>query len=99
MQVANQVVWSGDVFILCNDDEHWHVDDVVYCECEDTYISPDSIDQYFTSDWDGQLYPNEVMCTLTDGDVVSEYELDSHQGIWQKNSKNEWEQVQEEMEV
>jgi len=99
VQVANQVVWSGDVFILCNDDEHWHMDDVAYCECEDTYISPDSIDQYFTSDWDGQLYPNEVMCTLTDGDVVSKYELDSDQGIWQKNSKNEWEQVQEEMEV
>jgi len=99
VQVYEHVVHNDDIFIMCTDDEYWHTDDVVYCECDDTYISPDNIDEYFTSDWDGELYPNEVMCTLTDGDVVSKYELDAHPGIWQKNDDNEWEEVQEELEL
>jgi len=99
VQVYEGIIHDGDVFIMCTDDEYWHTDDVVYCECDDTYISPDNIDEYFTSDWDCELYPNEVMCTLTDGDVVSKYELDSHPGIWQKNDNNEWEEVQEELEL
>jgi hypothetical protein len=99
VQVYEGIISDGDTFILCTDDEYWHQDDVVYCECDDTYISPDNIDEYFTSDWDCELYPNEVMCTLTDGDVVSKYELDAHPGIWQKNDDNEWEEVQEELEL
>jgi len=99
VQVYEGIIHDGDVFIMCTDDEYWHTDDVVYCECDDTYISPDNIDEYFTSDWDDELYPNEVMCTLTDGDVVSKYELDAHPGIWQKNDDDEWEEVQEELEL
>ena len=99
IQVYEHVVHNDDIFIMCTDDEYWHIDDVVYCECDDTWISPDDIDDYFTSDWDGELYPNEVMCTLTDGDVVSKYELDAHPGIWQKNDDDEWEEVQEELEL
>lgn len=99
IQVYEHVVHNDDIFIMCTDDEHWHQDDVVYCECDDTWISPDDIDDYFTSDWDGELYPNEVMCTLTDGDVVSKYELDAAPGIWQKNKDDEWEEVQEELEL
>jgi len=99
VQVYEGIVNDGDVFIECTDNEYWHIDDIVYCECDDTWISPDSIDEYFTSDWDDELYPNEVMCTLTDGDVVSKYELDAHPGIWQKNKDDEWEEVQEELEI
>ncbi len=99
VQVYEGIIHDGDVFIMCTDHEYWHVDDVVYCECDDTWISPDSIDEYFTSDWDDELYPNEVMCTLTDGDVVSKYELNAHPGIWQKNDDDEWEPVQEELEI
>jgi hypothetical protein len=99
IQVYEHVVHNDDIFVMCIDDEYWHTDDVVYCECDDTWISPDDIDDYFTSDWDGELYPNEVMCTLTDGDVVSKYELDAHPGIWQKNKDDEWEEVQEELEL
>jgi len=99
VQVYEGIIHDGDTFIMCTDDEYWHEDDVVYCECDDTYISPDDIDQYFTSDWDDELYPNEVMCTLTDGDTVSKYELDAHPGIWQRNDDNEWEEVQEELEI
>ena len=99
IQVYDHIVHNDDMFIMCTDDEYWHQDDVVYCECDDTWISPDDIDDYFTSDWDCELYPNEVMCTLTDGDVVSKYELDAHPGIWQKNKDDEWEEVQEELEL
>lgn len=99
VQVYEHVVHNDDIFVMCTDDEYWHTDDVVYCECHDTWISPDDIDDYFTSDWDCELYPNEVMCTLTDGDVVSKYELDAHPGIWQKNKDDEWEEVQEELEL
>jgi hypothetical protein len=99
VQVYDHIVHNDDTFIMCTDDEYWHQDDVVYCECDDTWISPDDIDDYFTSDWDCELYPNEVMCRLTDGDVVSKYELDAHPGIWQKNKDYEWEEVQEELEL
>jgi hypothetical protein len=99
VQVYEGIVHDGDVFIMCTDGEYWHVDDVVYSEYEDNSISPDNIDDYFTSDWDGELYPNDQVCNLTDGDVVSKYELDSHPGIWQKNDDDEWEEVQEELEL
>ncbi len=94
-----RIIHDGDVFVECTDNEYWHIDDAVYCEYESNFISPDDICDYFTSDWDGDLYPNDQMCTLTDGDVVSKYELDSHPGIWQKNDDNEWELVQEELEL
>jgi len=99
VQVYEGIIHDGDTFIMCTDREFWHEDDVVYCEYEDVFISPDNIDEYFTSDWDGELYPNEVMCTLTDGDVVAKIELDEHTGIWQKNDDDEWEEVQEELEL
>ena len=99
VSVYEGIINDGDTFIECTDNEYWHIDDIVYCECDDTWISPDDIDDYFTSDWDDELYPNEVMCTLTDGDVVSKYELDAHPGIWQKNKDDEWEEVQEELEI
>ena len=99
VQVYEGIVSDGDVFVMCSDHEYWHTDDVIYCEYDDEYISPDSIDEYFTSDWDGELYPNDIMCTLTDGDVVAKIELDEHGGIWQKNDDDEWEEVQEELEL
>jgi len=63
------------------------------------WISPDSIDEYFRSDWDGELYPNSMSCTTVDGEEVSKEEIENDSGIWQKNDANLWEQVQEEMEV
>ena len=99
VQVYEGIIHDGGTFIMCSDHEYWHEDDVMYCEYEDEHISPDSIDEYFTSDWDGELYPNEIMCTLTDGDVVAKIELDEHTGIWQKNDDGEWEEVQEELEI
>jgi len=99
VQVYEQIVHDGDVFIMCTDDEYWHIDDIVYCECDDTWISPDDIDDYFTSDWDDELYPNEVMCNLVNGETVSTYELDADGNDWKKNKDNEWEPVPEELEI
>ena len=99
VQVYEGIVNDGDVFIMCTDHEYWHVDDAVYCEFEDEYISPDNIDDYFTSDWDSELYPNDQMCNLVNGETVSKIELDEDGNIWQKNKNDEWEPVQEELEV
>jgi hypothetical protein len=99
VQVYEGIINDGDVFIECTDNEYWHVDDAVYCEYEDQYISPDNIDDYFTSDWDSELYPNDQMCNLVNGETVSKYELDEDGNIWQKNKDDEWEPVQEELEI
>ena len=99
VSVYEGIVNDGDVFIECTDNEYWHVDDVVYCEYEDEFISPDNIDDYFTSDWDSELYPNDQMCNLVNGETVSKYELDEDGNIWQKNKDDEWEPVQEELEI
>ena len=99
VRVYERIVHDGDVFVECTDYEYWHIDDAVYCEYENNFISPDNIGDYFTSDWDGELYPNDQECRLTDGDTVSKYELDEHPGIWQKNDDDEWEEVQEELEL
>jgi len=99
VQVYEGIVNDGDTFIMCTDHEWWHVDDVVYCEYEDEYISPDNIDEYFTSDWCSELYPNDQMCNLVNGETVSKEELDADGNIWQKNKDDEWEPVQEELEI
>jgi hypothetical protein len=97
--VCEHHVLNGDDFVLCTDDEWWHVDDVQYCEHDDVWVSPDSIDEYFRSDWDGELYPNSMSRTTVDGEEVSKQEMEDDAGIWQKNADDAWEQVQEEMEV
>ena len=97
--VCEHHVFNGDDFVLCTDDEWWHIDDIQYCEHDDVWVSPGSIDEYFRSDWDGELYPNGMMCTTVDGEEVSKEEIEGDSGIWQKNDNDKWEQVQEEMEV
>jgi hypothetical protein len=59
-------------FIECTDGKHWHEDDVSYCECEEVYISPKTFsDDYFRSDWDGEIYPNGLKCVTEDDKIVS----------------------------
>lgn len=97
--VCEHHVLNYDDFVLCTDDEWWHIDDVQYCEHDDVWVSPDSIDEYFRSDWDGELYPNSMSCTTVDGEEVSKEEMENDSGVWQKNADGAWEQVQEEMKV
>ena len=93
------IVNDGDVFVECTDNEYWHIDDAVFCEHQQEFISPDDIGDYFTSDWDGELYHNDQRCDLVNGETVSKYELDEDGNIWQKNDDDEWEPVQEELEL
>ena len=84
-------------FVYCDDDdEWWHEDDAVWCEFKERYISPRRIDQYFTSDWDCNLYPLSEACETTDGDTVAKEELNED---WELNSNDLWEKKQEEMEI
>jgi len=98
VQVYEHIVHDGDTFIMCTDDEYWHTDDVVYCEYEDTWISPDNIGEYFTSDWDGELYPDDQYCLLDCGKVVSQYELDNDDSTWIKGEGGMWSKEEEELE-
>jgi len=99
VRVYERIVHDGGVFVECKDGEYWHEDDAVFCECQQEFISPDDIGDYFTSDWDGELYHNDQRCELEDGDTVSREELDNDHNIWQKNEDDVWEQVQEELEL
>ena len=90
-----------DNFVHCeidgtDDDEWWHADDALFCESEEKWISPRNRDEYFTSDWDDQLYPRSVMCETVDGDAVARDELDED---WELNSDDLWEKKQEEMDI
>jgi len=86
-----------DHFVHCeDDDEWWHEGDAVWCEFKERYISPRRIDQYFTSDWDCNLYPLSEACETTDGDTVAKEELNED---WELNSNDLWEKKQEEMEI
>jgi len=86
-----------DHFVHCeDDDEWWHEDDALFCESEDKWVSPRKIDEYFTSDWNDQLYPLSQYCETVDGDTVARDELDED---WELNSDDLWEMKQEEMDI
>ena len=92
-------------YILCVDGKYWHDDDATWCESEEVWCSPkDMEDDYFESDWDGEVYNNGVRCITEDGDDVAEDEiLDSNNhglttGFWEKNPEGIWIKVEEEEE-
>ena len=72
---------------------------MTHIECEDIWVSPNGLDDYFLSDWSDEWYPRTVMCTLEDGDDVAKSELDDHHGIWEKQEDNTWKNVQGELDV
>jgi len=88
-------------FVLCTDGEYWNTDDAIHCEFTDEYASPREMQDgdYFTSDWDGEVYPMSQFCLLDNDESVSKQELDDHSGIWELNNKNTWTNVQEEMKL
>ena len=65
------MVWDDNLdgyAAYCTDGEWWCDENVTFCEFECEYISPNDIDDYFTSDWDGELYPNSERVTVTDAE-------------------------------
>jgi hypothetical protein len=87
-----------DEFVLCdNVEQYWDIELTAFVECEQIFISPKEMDNdYFQSDWDAEWYPNSVMCTTADDEVVAKSELNDD---WQLNSDGKWEKIQEEMEI
>jgi len=96
LTVSSWACEDGDMFVRCSDRKYWHMEDVEYCEDEDEWISPDSIEDYFRSDWDGELYNNDKLCTTTDGQLVAYQELKDSEGQWKTNSQGEWYEEEEE---
>ena len=84
------------MFVRCTDRKYWHIDDVQYCEDEDEWISPESTDDYFRSDWDGELYHNKYLCTTVDGESVTYQEMKDSGEQWKSNSQGEWYKEEEE---
>ena len=99
LRVSEWSVNQGDCFVMCVGGEHWHIDDVQYCEGDDEWISPEDIDDYFRSDWDEELHLVVAMCTLVDGETVSKQELDDDDGTWELNDDCLWENKQEEVDI
>ena len=98
-RVSDWAVEYGDYFMYCdNDDEYWHTDLAYFCEHEDCYISQRGIDAgtYFISDWDGEVYPDDLMATTDTGDTISigeaqgdELEHDETNNIWKKKEEED----------
>jgi len=95
LKVSDWAIEEGDMFVWCTDHKNWHIDDVQYCEYEDEWISPDNMKDYFRSDWDGELYNNDMLCNTVDGEEVSREEL-SQDNTWKMNSESEWYKEEEE---
>ena len=86
-------------YVYCTDGEWWHDSDAIYCESEGEHISPkDYESDYFMSDWNNEVYPNSVKCTLEDGLDVSDSEIVDDDNTWEKNAQGVWIIVEEDDE-
>ena len=84
-------------YILCKDGKHWLDDDATWCTSEEVWLSPkDMEDDYFQSDWDGEVYNNGVGCFTEDGHDVAEDEILDSNDTWEKNPEGVWIKVEEE---
>ena len=98
-RVSDWAVEYGDEFVYCdNDNEYWHLDIAYFCEHEDCYISQRGIDagNYFISDWDGEVYPDDQLATTDTGDTISideakhaDLEYDETNNIWNKKEEDD----------
>ena len=86
-------------FVYCTDGWWWADGDAIYCESEGEHISPkDYESDYFMSDWDCNVYPNSVKCTLEDGLDVSDSGIVDDDNTWEKNAQGVWIIVKEDDE-
>jgi len=90
VSVSRAALDYNDDYVYCESDgEWWSNDDAMYCQHEDRYIDPITYNaDYFTSDWDDEIYPNDQMCTTEDGHIVSVDEINENSDEWYKNDKD-----------
>ena len=88
--VSQAALDYNEDYVYCESDgEWWSNEDALYCECEGWYIDPITFrNEYFMSDWDDQVYPDNQMCTTEDGHTVSINEINNDEDEWYKNEKN-----------
>lgn len=88
--VSRVAVEYRDEFVFCNSDhEYWKEEDTFWCEYEGEHIDPKTYDtHYFRSEWDYEIYPNDLMCTTENGYTVSTEEIDNDADEWYKNEDN-----------
>ena len=108
VEVWNQCSWGPSLdnvsedardanYVLCKDGKYWDDDDATWCHSEEVWLSPkDMEDNYFQSDWDGEVYPNSVKCITEDGDDVAESEFLAHEDTWECNTSVVWVRIPEE---
>ena len=94
--VDRDYVYGGNDFLKCTDGEWWDMDLTTYCEYEDSHISPEDLDGYFTCDEDGELYPNSHKAETVCGKTVALHHMDEG---WQLQPNGKWEMIQNEMEL
>jgi len=81
-ELAHESVDMTDNVVLCSDGKHWCLDECYHCEDEDEWISPTSMEDYFFSSWDGELYNNDRKVITENGDDVTKEELDNDDADW-----------------
>jgi len=77
---CHDVAEGLDGYTFCErEGEYWDSDEVTYVMDEDSYISPPMLEEnYFHSDWDGEVYHNAFMVSTIEDENVSEDEIDNH---------------------
>jgi len=102
---GNFMVWDNNLdgyAVYCTDGEYWRDEDATYCEFECEHISPNDMDDYFTSDWDGELYPNSERVTATDAEDtefnVSKDEVEEDDDYVQVGKTGTYRHVEKEVE-
>ena len=77
---CHDVAESCDGYTFCErEGEYWDSDEVTYVMDEGLYISPPMLEEnYFHSDWDGEVYHNEYMVSTIEDEIVSKDEIDDH---------------------
>ena len=76
----HDVAESCDGYTFCErEGEYWDSDEVTYVMDEGSYISPVLFEEdYFVSEWDGEVYHNDQMVSTIEDEIVSEDEIDDH---------------------
>lgn len=76
----HDVAEGCDGYTWCErEGEYWDSDEVIYVESEDSFVSPPLFEEeYFCSDWDGEVYHNSLMVSTIEDETVSKDEIDDH---------------------
>ncbi len=93
---CHDVAECCDGYTFCErEGEYWDSDEVIHVESEGSYISPPMFEEnYFVSDWDGEVYHNTQMVSTIEDDTVSEDEIDYH-----NNTSNEYKYVRNDFGI